>query len=241
MGGVERLARLAMSSVSVALEPLSGASPRARATALSRIAGRVLAESGLSIESSGALPSGPCVLVSNHLSWFDPLVVASRVPVTAIAKSEVGSWPFVGARARALGVIFVDRSSAHSGAVSLFKARRALEHGLCVLNFPEGTTTRGDRVLPFRRAIFGLARLMRVPVVPVCLEVDPALTWVGDDPLLPHVWRVASSVRPVVRLRFEAPLVAGEGPDEELAEEARQRIARRGVTQEAPNDAALCA
>lgn len=248
LAGLGRLARLASLSVSKAfsvstvLAPLGDAGPRhrARARTFSELAARVLGELGLTIESSGPIPSGPCVLVSNHLSWFDPLVVASLVPVTAIAKSEVARWPFVGERARALGIIFVDRSSGHSGARGLLEARRALGEGLCVLNFPEGTTTRGDSVLPFRRGVFGLARLLEVPVVPVRLDVDPALTWVGDDPLLPHFWRVASSPRPLVRLRFDEPLALADESDAACAERARQRITHR-FEAEGARDAALCA
>jgi len=241
--GVERLARLATFAVSLAFQRPWGPSPSERAGALSILSARVLDEFGLTIERSGPVPRGPCVLVSNHLSWFDPLVVAACVPVTAIAKHEVSAWPWVGERARALGIIFVDRASVTSGVRGLLAARRALEAGLCVLNFPEGTTTRGDSVLPFRRGLFGLARLLDVPVVPVRLDVDPSLSWVGDEPLLPHLWRVASQSRPVVRLRFDAPLPPSpdaQEPDEARAERARQRIAQH-LRDEEPPDAALCA
>lgn len=245
LGRLARLASLSVSkafSVSTVLAPLGGARPqhRARARTLSELAARVLGELGVIIESSGPIPTGPCVLVSNHLSWFDPLVVASRVPVTAIAKSEVSKWPFVGERARALGIVFVDRSKHHGGVKSLLEARRALGQGVSVLNFPEGTTTRGDSILPFRRGVFGLARLLEVPVVPVRLDVDPALTWVGDDPFLPHLWRVASSASPLVRLRFDEPLALAEESDAARAEWARQRIARSFEAEDV-SDAALCA
>lgn len=247
--GLERLARLATFATSLVFQrPLAG-SPLERAGAFSVLSARVLDEFGLTIERSGPVPLGPCVLVSNHLSWFDPLVVAACVPVTAIAKHEVSSWPWVGERAKELGIIFVDRASVTSGVQGLLAARRALEAGLSVLNFPEGTTTRGDSVLPFRRGLFGLARLLEVPVVPVRLDVDPSLSWVGDEPLLPHLWRMASRARPVVRLRFDGPLPPSpdspdspdtQEPDEARAERARQRIARRFTDEESP-DAALCA
>lgn len=242
--GLERLARLATFAASLSFQRPLNTSPLERAKALSILSSRVLDEFGLVVERSGPVPRGPCALVSNHLSWFDPLVVAACVPLTAIAKREVASWPWLGVRARALGVIFVDRASVSSGVQGLLAARRAIEAGLGVLNFPEGTTTRGDSVLPFRRGLFGLARLLGVPVVPVRLDVDPSLSWVGEEPLLPHLWRVASRTRPVVHVRFDAPLPPSpddlQEPDEARAERTRQHIARRRLHEESPH-AARCA
>jgi lyso-ornithine lipid O-acyltransferase len=241
LAGVGRLWRTSCFSVAQVLATPAEAAPRARAVRLTVIANQLLREFGLTIEVSGPVPRGPCVLVANHLSWFDPLVVASHVPLAAIAKSEVAKWPLIGERARALGAIFVERSSGHSGARALLEARRALRDGVSVLNFPEGTTTRGDRVLPFRRAIFGLARLLDVPVIPVRLDVDPSLTWVGDDPLLPNLWRVASDARPLVHLRFGEPVPSLPNEfDAARAERVRRRIARH-LEPEGASDAALCA
>ncbi len=186
----------------------------------------MLERAGLAVEVRGEVPRVPAVLVSNHLSWFDPLVVASVLPLTAVAKDDVAAWPLIGERARGLGVIFVNRYRARAGVRALLAGRRALAAGVSVLNFPEGTTTRGDMVLPFRRGSFGLARLAGVPVVPVRLEVDPSLTWVGPDPLLPHLWRLCSTPGPTVRLSFLEPVTGWAGPDAEAAEAVRRRILR---------------
>jgi hypothetical protein len=72
-----------------------------------------------------------------------------------------------------LGVVFVARGDAHSGARALRSAEAALAGGLPVLNFPEGTTTSGRSVLPFRSGVFGLARRTAAPVVPIALAYDP--------------------------------------------------------------------
>jgi 1-acyl-sn-glycerol-3-phosphate acyltransferase len=223
---VDRLWRLLGFTLRLGASPEASGAPGERAAALRVAAREVLGRAGLKLEVRGELPRSPAVLVANHLSWFDPLVLASLVPVSPVAKDEVGTWPVVGRRARALGANFVDRYSAHSGVGTLLRARRALRAGVSVLNFPEGTTTRGDLVLPFRPGIFGLARLAGVPVVPVRLEVDPALTWVGPAPLLPHLWRLCATAQPTVRVRFLEALSPWSGPDTDAAEAARRAILR---------------
>lgn len=226
LGGAQRLGRLLSFCLSLAPRPSTATTHPARAAALQAASRGVLERAGLEVEVWGAPPPTPAVLVSNHLSWVDPLVVASVVPLTAVAKDDVAAWPLIGERARGLGVIFVDRLTAHSGVRALLEARRALAAGVSVLNFPEGTTTHGDMVLPFRRGAFGLARLAGVPVVPVRLELPRRLTWAGPDPLFPHLWRLCATRRPVVRVHFLEPRLGWRGSDAEAAEAARRDVLR---------------
>jgi 1-acyl-sn-glycerol-3-phosphate acyltransferase len=107
--------------------------------------------------------------------------------VAAVAKSEILGWPGLGAALEDLGIIFVRRRDCLSGAVALRRAMRALDHGVSVLVFPEGTTTFGDEVLPFALGAFGVARLKGVPVVPVTLRYGQReACWVGDAGFVPH-------------------------------------------------------
>jgi len=178
------------------------------------------------VEVEGALPLGPGILASNHVSWLDPLVVGSTVPCVPVSKLDVSGWPIIGGLVGELGVLFVSRGDVQSGARVIRGAERALTAGLPVLNFPEGTTTTGGQVLPFRRGLFGLARRSGVPVVPVALSYEPRdLAWVGDATFLPHYLRLAGNQRAVVRVRFGDPVVAGAcaGPTD-LAHLVRERI-----------------
>jgi len=180
---------------------------------------------GLSIEVEGEPPRRPCVLVANHVSYLDAVALLALVPARPVCKGEVGRWPLIGQVARSRGVLLVDRASPFSGARVLRGALAALAVGDTVLNFPEGTTTRGDEVLPFRRGIFGVARLARVPIVPVTLAYpDPASAWVGDETFVPHYLRTAARERIGVRVAFGAPILPGMRPAAELAQEARRRI-----------------
>jgi len=174
----------------------------------------------------GVVPRRTAVLVANHVSYIDPLVVGALVACLGIAKAEVAEWPLVGARLRDLGVLFVRRGNAWSGARALRAALAALRRGASVLNFPEGTTTRGDVVLPFRRGIFGVAMRAGVPVVPVRIDYDdPRMAWVGNETLLPHYMMMAGRASVTARVRFGAPLAPAKRP-EDLAEAARETIAR---------------
>src|SRR5947208_1539306 len=78
---------------------------------------------------TGALPAGPAVLVANHLSYIDPLVIGGVVACLGIAKAEIADWPVLGARMRDLGVLFVRRGDPRSGARALRAALAALEEG----------------------------------------------------------------------------------------------------------------
>jgi 1-acyl-sn-glycerol-3-phosphate acyltransferase len=199
-----------------------------RAARLRWIAENLCALHGVKIEVHGAIPDGPCALVANHVSYLDPVAILSQVAATAIAKREVSTWPCLGAVMGSLGVLWVDRACAWSGARVLRGAARAWAAGVPVLAFPEGTTTRGDDVLPFRRGLFGIALRARVPVVPVTLAYDdPGAPWVGGRAFLPHYVRTAARPTTRVSLWFERPIEPRGAGAAELAEHARSIVRAR--------------
>ncbi len=199
-----------------------------RARMLRDVSRRILELHGVEVEASGPLPLGPAVLASNHVSWLDPLVVASLLPCAPVAKLDVARWPVVGTIARELGVVFVSRGDARSGARALGTAAAALARGVSVLNFPEGTTTDGRAVLPFRPGIFGLATRLAVPVVPVAIRYDPpSLAWVGDATFLPHYLTLAARRRTRAIVRLSAPEIPAAGSrSADLARASHAAISR---------------
>jgi lyso-ornithine lipid O-acyltransferase len=201
------------------------ASPVAKAAALAEVFAGLARHHGLAIDVVGEPPARACVVVANHLSYMDPIALLPVIPALPICKGEVGEWPLVGPGARATGVMLVDRASAWSGARVLRRAMAALAAGASVLNFPEGTTTEGDRVLPFRRGIFGAARLAGAPILPVALAYgDADLAWTGDQTFIPHYLRTAARERIQVRVTVGAPFWPARRPAADLATEARRRI-----------------
>ncbi len=201
-------------------------SARERALVLRDASRRVLDLHGVTVDAEGPVPLGPVVLVANHVSWLDPLVVASLVPCAPISKADVSRWPVVGTLAGELGVIFFSRGDARSGARVLRAASAALERGVPVLNFPEGTTTTGGTVLPFRKGVFGLALRSKLPVVPIALRYDPPdLAWVGEEAFLPHYLRLATGRRAQVQVRLGAPILPASNEDaSDLAHAAWERL-----------------
>src|SRR6266516_123787 len=123
----------------------------ARATWLhrwSRFACRVM---GIRVTTRGSMPlSG--LLVSNHLSYLDVLVLSSIRPCVFVAKRDVSAWPLFGWLARAAGTIFVDREHRLSSSAVVDLVRATLASGSVVVLFPEGTSSDGSTVLPFKSA-----------------------------------------------------------------------------------------
>jgi 1-acyl-sn-glycerol-3-phosphate acyltransferase len=145
-----------------------------------------------------------------------------------VAKGDVAGWPIIGAVGLALGVIFVTRSDPMARARTLRRIHALLRAGVPVLNFAEGTTTRGDRVRPFWRGSFGIAQRLGVPVIPVALRYrDPGLAWCDEATFLPHYLRTAASNRIHCTLSFGAAILprAGELP-EDMAARTRNAVGR---------------
>jgi lyso-ornithine lipid O-acyltransferase len=201
---------------------------RARADVLQQIARILLRVHGIEVEERGSRPAGPALIVSNHVSYLDPLVVMAASPSLPIAKDEVRGWPVIGPLCARAGVQFVARSRATSGAAVLRTMAKTLLEGASILNFPEGTTTCGREVLPLKTACFGAARIARAPVVPVAIAWESeSLSWTGDASFVPHYLQMAARERTRVRLRWGGPLQpSGEATDREIASRAHEFLSR---------------
>lgn len=208
---------------------LAADTPQERAERLSRVCGNVCRVHRLRIFCEGRVPSKPVIYVCNHLGYVDPVAFCSVVPCSPIAKSEVSQWPGLGSLARRTGAIFVERGNPYSGALALRKARRSLNAGVSVLNFPEGTTTTGQ-LLEFHRGVFGLAEKMGVPVVPVAVSFERrALCWVGDENLVSHYFRVVAGRQHKIQLLFGSELRGETGLKSfGASQRARRWIAENG-------------
>ncbi|HEX2655029.1 MAG TPA: lysophospholipid acyltransferase family protein [Xanthobacteraceae bacterium] len=104
----------------------------------------------------------PLLIVSNHVSWLDICVIGAIAPVVFIAKSDVANWPVFGWLARLQRSIFVDRQRRHKTAQVNAQIVRRLAEGDPVVLFAEGTSSDGNRVLPFRSALVGAAQDARI-------------------------------------------------------------------------------
>jgi 1-acyl-sn-glycerol-3-phosphate acyltransferase len=203
--------------------------PRNARDAAHRLAGALGAIArahDLAVTVHGDIPRGTALVVANHVGYLDPLALLPVCPAIPVAKGEVSSWPIIGAIGSGLGVAFVRRSDGMARARTLRRIHALLAAGVPVLNFPEGTTSPGDSVLPFWRGSFGIAQQLRVPVVPVAIRYrDPALAWCDDALFLPHYARMTAHPRVEVDLVFGAPMHArAHEPPEDMAARARHSI-----------------
>ncbi|MBS1123494.1 MAG: hypothetical protein H6Q90_5722 [Deltaproteobacteria bacterium] len=197
-----------------------------RASRLHAACAEIAAIHRLGVRIHGTWPTGPVVIVANHVSYLDAIALAAALPCAPIAKGEVASWPMIGTAASQLGVIFVARDSAWSRVRALRRAHAALRAGVSVVNFPEGTTTDGTKLLPFQRGIFGLARLAGVPVLPVAVRCARELAWHGNAPFIPHYLSMARLAAPELRLELGQPIDPTQfASAEEVAALAHHRIA----------------
>jgi 1-acyl-sn-glycerol-3-phosphate acyltransferase len=147
-----------------------------------------------------ALRSGKsaAVFVGNHSSLFDPPLIISTLPCRPvfIAKQELARVPFLGWVIWLAGFIFIDRSRRERAVRSLADAAQRVRDGQSVAAFPEGTRSREDELLPFKKGPFALAFEARVPVVPLAIRG-------GARILPPGSWRVSGGA---YEIRVGAPL-----------------------------------
>jgi len=205
------------------------APPRDARDAAHRLAGALGAIArahDLDVTVRGDVPRGAALIVSNHVSYLDPIAIVPTCPALPLAKGEVLGWPIVGPIGHALGVTFVRRGDPMARVRALRRVYDLLAAGVPVLNFPEGTTTDGRTVRPFHRGTFGIAQRLGVPVVPLAIHYrDAALAWCNAATFFPHYLRTAGRSRIEISLAFAAPMPprAGEAP-EDMAARARNAI-----------------
>jgi lyso-ornithine lipid O-acyltransferase len=161
--------------------------------------GRLVRAIGVEVRVLGELPACGAV-VSNHLSYLDILLYSAVRPFVMVAKSEVRGWPLFGWLTSRAGTVYVTRGGGPSTYPGVNAAMaEAYRSGLPVLFFPEGTTTDGSGVLPFRRGLFHSVLNERVPLRVAALRysledaggsVEEDVCWWGDALLAPHLWRL---------------------------------------------------
>jgi 1-acyl-sn-glycerol-3-phosphate acyltransferase len=194
---------------------------------------------GIRVTVTGAPADGrPLLLLANHTSWLDIPILASVAPVSFIAKKEVANWPVVGFLAKAQRSVFVDRERRHATGSHAEEVAGRLSKGDIMVLFAEGTSSDGNRVLPFRSALVGAAQkaiegdgaatvqpvaisYQRMLGLPLGRQHRPLVAWYGGTNLMPHLKRVLSEGGIDVHVVF--------GPARRLS----ARDDRKAITQEA--------
>lgn len=148
--------------------PFIGVMGRTRFAAVSRVWYRCLLFAlGIRCRYEGVQINDTCLIVSNHISWADILVIGSRYPFTFLAMQEVADWPIVGWLARKAGTLFISRGQGADEATALIADTLKAEQSVIV--FPEGRTSTGVEVGKFHSRLLTAAVQVGVPVYPVAV------------------------------------------------------------------------
>lgn len=152
----------------------------------------------------GSLERGGYVIIANHVSYVDGIVLGSIFPIVFVSKKEVKSWPVIGQWNTLCGTIFINRQRKGMVPALVEEMTQKLRHEANILLFPEGTSTNGERMLPFQTAPLAAPLRNRSIIVPVTLayktiEEEPVtvanrdlIYWYGDMEFLSHFWRLMS-------------------------------------------------
>lgn len=174
---------------------------------------------------------GNVLIVANHVSWLDIIVLAAHRPARFVAKSEVARWPVAGGLVRGAGTLFVSREHRHDIKRVNHRASQVLADGEAVAVFPEGTTTDGTTVLRFHASLLQPIVDSQGHVQPVAIRYCDAAgahttapAYVGDETFVASFWRVCGERRLVVELTVPPALPAQRAHRRELARSAEAAI-----------------
>ena len=192
---------------------------------------RGLSAINVHLSSTGALPSHG-LIVSNHLSYLDILVMSAAVPCVFVSKAEVEQWPVFGRYARWAGSVFVQRHDRADAARANVSVAESLQIGVPVVLFPEGTTTDGQSVLRFHSTMLQPAIDAGAQVTPCCIRyelddgaVEREVCWWGDMALLPHVLNLLAKKTIRATIAFGDPMPA-TGDRKQLSQTLHREVLR---------------
>ncbi|MGH1376721.1 MAG: lysophospholipid acyltransferase family protein [Alphaproteobacteria bacterium] len=198
------------------------------------------------------LKSKQTIFMSNHISYLDIPVIGSVLPASFVAKKDVASWPVFGFLSKLQQTAFISRERADAS-----QAKHALDTMLnnekSLIIFPEGTSTDGREVIPFKSSLFSLALKDNLPdlmIQPITLNMDhvdkrPINTQEDrdlyawhiemDTPLADHLWRFAKSKGAQISLTFHEPIRAQDFSDRKTLAKACHNTVSNGLKNKTDN------
>jgi 1-acyl-sn-glycerol-3-phosphate acyltransferase len=200
---------------------------------------------GIRVSVRGTLaPARPLLVAANHSSYLDIEVLGGLVPGSFVAKAEIAGWPFFGWLAKLQRSVFIERRSSKAREHKDEIEKRLIEGDVLIL-FPEGTSNDGNRLLPFRSALFSVAerRIEGEPLVvqPVSLAYTrldgmpmgrsfrPFFAWYGDMALAPHLWRMLGMGVLTAEVIFHEPVTIDRFASRKAMAEHCWRVVSEGV------------
>lgn len=195
---------------------------------------------GMRYRTQGRALNGPGAVVANHSSWMDIFALNAGKRVYFVSKSEVAGWPGIGWLARATGTVFIRRDAREARAhVDLFRERLGAGHRL--LFFPEGTSTDGQRLLPFKTTLFaaflapGLRETLALQPVSVAYRAPPGVDprfygWWGEMGFGAHLLTMLAAPRHgAVTVIYHPPIRVADHPDRKALARMTETVVRAGL------------
>lgn len=197
---------------------------------------------GLRVHIYGApAKQRPLLIAANHVSWTDIMVLGATSDVHFIAKAEVAGWPLFGLLAKLQRTVFIDRTRPRSSSQQAGLIAARLVNGEPMVLFAEGTTSDGNRLLPFKSSLFAAAQMAlgtagdaavqpvaivytRLHGMPMGRRHRMKISWIGDQTLVPHLWHLLGRGGIDVELHFGEPIAFG-------TDISRKQIARQAEDQ----------
>ncbi len=189
-----------------------------RAEWLHTFCSRAMKGMGIDVSTEGKFPERGAV-ISNHLSYLDIVVLASLHPCVFVAKAEIAAMPVLGWMTTHSGTVYVERGRGGSAIRASNGMKAAMDDGLTVVFFPEGTTSNGERLLKFHSGLLGQALLAKAPITAALMRysllednaagvtVAQDVCW-GDKPLLQHIWGLLGLYGIHAEVKFAARPIA---------------------------------
>ena len=159
---------------------------------------------GIKVKLDGNIEDKKTLFISNHISYLDIFILGSQIDAVFVAKSEIDNWPIINKICRLGKTIFIERDNVLKIKDQMKLISKEIMSGFNIIIFPEGTSSDGSRVLPFKSSLFGLINtnlkeeLKIQPIsifyekldgIPVEKKFRPFFAWFGNMDLLPHAWQ----------------------------------------------------
>jgi 1-acyl-sn-glycerol-3-phosphate acyltransferase len=155
----------------------------------------------------GEKPTVQGLIVANHRSYFDPIVIVNLIHAYPVGKIEVASWPLIGYICKISGVLFVDRKCSKSRQNTAENIREVLSKGYSIINFPEGTTHDLPKTVAFNYGSFVMATKIESAVIPIAIDYkEKTDAFIGNDTFIPHFLKCFGKPTTEIKITFFPPI-----------------------------------